>query len=181
MVKISNPGPFRIVYRIFYAIYRRWEALVTKAKYMAYYPQFKRLGDNVRLETRVSFNKPENISIGDETFIGQDSFLNAVDKITIGRYVGIAAGCRIMTWNHVISNQTTKLRTTGKETAPVLIKDGAWLGYDVIVLPGVTIGEGAVVAAGAVVNNDVEPFDIVAGIPAKKIGQRTDDGIKWID
>jgi acetyltransferase-like isoleucine patch superfamily enzyme len=73
MVKISNPGPFRIVYRIFYAIYRRWEALVTKAKYMAYYPQFKRLGDNVRLETRVSFNKPENISIGDETFIGQDS------------------------------------------------------------------------------------------------------------
>jgi len=182
MVRISKPGQLKyVLFRLFYALYRRWTAVVTKSKFVAHYPQFRQLGKTVHIEERVTINKPENITIGDETFIGRDTFLNAVNEISIGRYTAIAAGCRIITWNHVISDQTTELRTTGKESAPVKIGDGVWLGYDVIVLPGVTIGEGAVVAAGAVVTDDVGSFDIVGGIPAKKIGERTDEGVKRVD
>jgi maltose O-acetyltransferase len=54
----------------------------------------------------------------------------------------------------------------------VIIGDHVWIAYRAVILPGVTIGEGAVVAAGAVVTRDVEPFPIVAGVPAKKIGER---------
>lgn len=57
----------------------------------------------------------------------------------------------------------------------VVIGDRVWIGYRAIVLPGVTIGEGAVIGAGAIVTKDVEPFAIVAGNPAKKIGERTKD------
>jgi len=181
-MKLNKPPLIKyIIARALYAIYRRWETLVTKIKWVAYYHKFEELGDNVRIENRVTINKAENITIKEEAFIGQDSFLNAVEEITIGRYAAIAAGCRIMTWNHNISNRTTELRTTGKETAPVEINDGVWMGYDVIVLPGVTIGEGAVIAAGSVVTNDVGPFDVVAGSPASKIGERTDNGVKWIN
>ena len=57
----------------------------------------------------------------------------------------------------------------------VTIRDRVWLGSNVIVLPGVTIGEGAVCCAGCVVTKDVEPYAIVAGIPAKQVGERTHD------
>ena len=61
----------------------------------------------------------------------------------------------------------------GYVSAPISIGDYAWVGINATILKGVTIGEGAVVAAGAVVTKDVEPYAIVAGVPARKIGERT--------
>ncbi len=58
---------------------------------------------------------------------------------------------------------------------PVIIEDYVWISCRVVILPGVTIGEGAVVAAGAVVTKDVAPYTIVGGVPAKEIGTRTKD------
>jgi maltose O-acetyltransferase len=63
----------------------------------------------------------------------------------------------------------------GCESAPVVIEDFAWISCRTVVLPGTRIGKGAVVAAGAVVTKDVEPYSIVAGVPAKKIGERSRD------
>ena len=65
--------------------------------------------------------------------------------------------------------------TFGDRGGDVIIGDRVWIGYGALVMPGITIGEGAVVAAGAVVTKDVEPFTIVAGVPAKPIGQRNRD------
>ena len=66
-------------------------------------------------------------------------------------------------------------RDFGVVAAPVTIGDRAWISFRATVLPGVTVGEGAVVAAGAVVTKDVAPFTLVAGIPAKKIADRSRD------
>jgi acetyltransferase-like isoleucine patch superfamily enzyme len=56
-----------------------------------------------------------------------------------------------------------------------------WLGYDAIVLPDVEIGRGAVIGAGAVVTKDVESYTVVGGVPAKRLGERTSEGIEWDD
>ncbi|MCS4181774.1 acyltransferase [Salinibacter ruber] len=151
------------------------------ARYYSYYPRFKKIGDGVIFDNDIWINRPHNISIGECTFIGMRCRLNAIERISIGRYCGIAAGCTLMTWNHRIHDRTIELRATGKEAAPIEVGDGAWMGYDATILPGVTIGKGAVVGASAVVNKDIDPFEIVGGVPAKPIGRRTDDGVSMYD
>jgi len=88
----------------------------------------------------------------------------------IGSNVSISEGTAIFTLEHDPNSPTFDNRG-----APVRIADYVFLGARAIVLPGVTIGEGAVVGAGAVVTRDVAPFTIVAGVPAKPIGQRSRD------
>jgi maltose O-acetyltransferase len=68
------------------------------------------------------------------------------------------------------------MRFSGLDVAPISIEDDAWIGAGAIVLPGVTVGRGAVVAAGAVVTKDVESFTIVGGVPSVVIGCRNDQG-----
>lgn len=146
-------------------------------RYLSYIPKFNEVGDEIILDRGIHFNKPQNISIGDGTFIGQNVILNAVDEISFGEDCAIAAGSYFMTWNHIIDDRTVELRTTGKESAPIHVGDGAWVGYDAIILPGVTVGKGAVVAAGAVVNEDVPDWTVVGGVPASPIAVRTDEGL----
>jgi acetyltransferase-like isoleucine patch superfamily enzyme len=148
---------------------------------LSYLPRFNEVGNEVILDTDIYINKPGNISIGNGTFIGQNVTLNAIDKISFGEDCGIAAGSYFMTWNHIIDERTVELRATGKESAPIHVDDGAWVGYDAIVLPGVDIGTGAVVAAGAVVNDDVPDWTVVGGVPASPIAVRTDDGLVYVD
>jgi acetyltransferase-like isoleucine patch superfamily enzyme len=82
-----------------------------------------------------------------------------------------------MTWNHVIDKKVVELRATGKESAPISVGDGAWVGYNAIILPGVKIGTGAVVGAGAVVTNDVPDWTVVVGVPASPIAVRSTEGL----
>ena len=154
------------------------KSLSQSMRYYALYNKFDSIGEGVIFDDKIYINKPRNISIGDKTFIGSNCRLNAIEKISIGSHCGIAAGCTLMTWNHRIYDRTIELRTTGKDAAPVEIGDGVWMGYDATVLPGVTVGNGAVVGAKAVVTDDVDPFEIVGGVPAKPIGRRTDNGIE---
>jgi acetyltransferase-like isoleucine patch superfamily enzyme len=83
----------------------------------------------------------------------------------------IAPGCFITDHNHGIKADSTIWQQPCVQQ-DVRIGAGAWLGAKVIVLPGVTIGDGAVVAAGAVVTRDVDPMTIVAGVPARLVGTR---------
>lgn len=139
------------------------------------------MGDEIILDADIYINKPHNISIGNGTYIGRNVTLNAVDRIAFGEDCAIAAGSRFITWNHVINDRTVELRTTGKETAPIEVGDGAWVGYDAVLLPGVSLGVGSVVAAGAVVTEDVPDWTVVAGVPAEPIAHRTDDGLESLD
>ncbi|PIZ66655.1 acyltransferase [Candidatus Roizmanbacteria bacterium CG_4_9_14_0_2_um_filter_39_13] len=110
---------------------------------------------------------PENISIGTDSVVGEGAILDGRDKLTIGSHVDIASQVMIYNSEHDIHDPTFKATE-----APVTIGDYVFIGPRAIILPGVTIGKGAVIGAGAVVTKDVGQFEIVGGVPAKKIGER---------
>ena len=172
--------PSKIVYLLCRALNflrHRTKKYAQRIRYLSYLPRFDEVGEEIVLDADIYINKPHNISIGNGTFIGQGVTLNAIDKISFGEDCGVAAGSYFMTWNHVIDDRTVELRATGKESAPIHVGDGAWVGYNSVVLPGVTIGTGAVVGAGAVVTEDVPDWTVVGGVPASPIAIRTDDGL----
>ncbi len=110
---------------------------------------------------------PWNLELGSYVAIDDAVNLYSADKIKIGTKVAISREAFICTASHDITKPNRPL-----VTAPITICDGVWIGARAIVLPRVTIGEGAVVAAGAVVTKDVEPWTVVGGNPAKVIKKR---------
>lgn len=116
---------------------------------------------------RAEIRAGANITIGNCTSIGHDVVLDGRRGIMIGDSVNFSSGVWVWTMQHDVDDPDFK-----GVGGPVRIDDFAWLGGRVIVLPNVHIGEGAVVASGAVVTKDVEPYTVVAGIPARKIKDR---------
>lgn len=116
------------------------------------------------------FYLPSAVRIGSNSVINRDVLLDGRMGLAIGDNVSISEGVAIFTLEHDPNSAAFDSRG-----AAVQIEDFVFVGARAIVLPGVTVGRGAVVAAGAVVTRDVEPFVIVGGVPAKPIGQRTRD------
>lgn len=109
-----------------------------------------------------------NTTIGQGTFINYGATILDTAEVTIGKNVLIGPHCQIITVTHPVDDQ--EMRTGGWEIArPVVIGDRVWLGAGVIVLPGVTIGEDAIVGAGSVVTKDLPARSIAVGNPAKVI------------
>jgi putative colanic acid biosynthesis acetyltransferase WcaF len=115
-------------------------------------------------------HSPRLIRIGPHTAIGSHCLLDARGGITIARSVNISSHVKLQTAKHLI--QTPDFAHVFE---PIAIGDRAWLALGVTVLGGVSVGEGAVVAAGSVVTRDVQPFTVVGGIPARPIGERRSD------
>lgn len=111
-----------------------------------------------------------NLHIGEGSIIGDRAILDARSGIYIGKNVNLSSNVRVWTYQH--DHSDPNFNCTKDKVGPVYIGDRVWIGPDVTILHSVSIGEGAVVAAGAVVTNDVPPFTIVAGVPAKVIGHR---------
>lgn len=112
----------------------------------------------------------QKISIGAGTIIGTGAILDGRRGITIGTSVNFSSDVALWTLQHDPNSPTFATRG-----GPIVVGDRAWLSFRSTILPGVTIGEGAVVAAGAVVTQDVPPYTIVGGVPAKIIGSRSPD------
>lgn len=112
------------------------------------------------------------LTIGDRSIIGDNAILDARCGLHIGNDVQLGSNVRIWTEQHDYNDPY--FRITDKHGS-VKIGDRAWIGADVTILHSVIIGEGAVVASGAVVAHNVEPFTVVAGIPAKKVSERNHD------
>jgi acetyltransferase-like isoleucine patch superfamily enzyme len=129
-----------------------------------------RIGHHTAFAWRARFFHPWKIQIGNHCNIGNDSFLDGRQGITIGNDVVLSMGVWIWTLQHDPHSPT--FETIG---GPVIIEDYAWVSSRVTILPDVRIGKGAVVAANALVTKDVAPYTIVGGVPAKKIGERTKD------
>ena len=125
------------------------------------------IGKGSTIHMWARFYQPNNITIGEDSIIGDHAFLDGRDKLVIGNHVDITSQVLIYNSSHDI-NSPDFVTVDG----PVVIKDYVFIGPRAIILPGVTIGIGAVVAAGAVVTKDVNDFEIVGGIPAVKIGER---------
>jgi len=110
-----------------------------------------------------------NMEIGHDTVINRNTYLDGRGKLVIGSNVSISP------WSYIISlDHDTQSKSFDAIPYPVYISDYSWIGSRAMLLPGVTIGKGAVVGAGAVVTKNVEEYAIVAGVPAKAVGRRTD-------
>ncbi len=125
------------------------------------------IGAHTSIHRRCCFYRPPGIKIGAHTVINRDVLLDGRSGLTIGDNISISEGVMILTLEHDPSSPTFEQRG-----APVAIHGRAFIGAQAMILPGVTIGEGAVVAARAVVTHDVAPYLIVAGVPARPIGER---------
>lgn len=127
-----------------------------------------KIGKGSTIHTGAKFYNSYNILIGNDTIVGEGTVLDGRDKLNIGDHVAIATEVMIYNSEHDINDSDFKAKNE-----PVVIEDYVFIGPRSIILPGVTIKRGAVVGAGAVVTKDVEPMDIVGGVPAKVIGKRT--------
>jgi maltose O-acetyltransferase len=116
---------------------------------------------------RAEFYAPESIVVGDYCTIGDSVFLDGRSGLTIGDCVNLGSHVTIYTRQHDVDSPTFE-----ESGGPVVLHDHVWVASHAIVLPGVTIGRGAVVAAGAVVTKDVPPFTLVGGNPARFIRNR---------
>lgn len=115
----------------------------------------------------VQFWDGAQLTIGARSTIGQSCYIDARGGVRIDSDVSVSRGVSIVTAEHVIDDPDF-----GAIVAGVHLGSRSWLGIGAIVLPGVTVGEGAVVAAGAVVTKDVEPYVVVGGAPARPLRTR---------
>ena len=125
---------------------------------------------NVDIHYKTEIRTPYNLHIGKGSIIGDNALLDARNGLQMGENVNISSNVSIYTEQH--DHRDEHFRCTEGQDKSVTIGDRVWLGSNVTVLPGVKIGEGAVCCAGCVVTKDVAPFEVVAGIPAKKVNIR---------
>ncbi|AFZ20134.1 acetyltransferase (isoleucine patch superfamily) [Allocoleopsis franciscana PCC 7113] len=125
------------------------------------------IGTNSSIFMDAWFDSKKNFNLGKNSVINQNCRLDNRGSITIGENVSISSEVCILTADHDLQSCdfTGRLR-------PVNIEDYVFIGTRAMILPGVTLGKGCAVAAGAVVTKSVPPFTIVAGVPAKPIGMR---------
>lgn len=157
--------------------------------------RFKRLGEKSHLGMGLLVYDPQNISLGENFSIRRNSTLGAINgelivgdnvsiaenvtvnasekgKIVLGNYVLIAPNTVLRASDHVTTRTDQTIREQGHTGGEIIVEDDVWIGANCVVVAGTRIGKGAVIAAGAVVTKDVEPYTIVGGVPAKFIKKR---------
>lgn len=130
------------------------------------------IGRRVVYYSGVRLMSGRNLSVGDDVDFATGVLVTTDGGVSIGDRVLIGYGTRIISGNHNIPENRGRIFNGGHTRVPISIGNDVWIGASCVVLPGVTIGEGAVVAAGSVVTRDVEPFCIVAGVPARILRRR---------
>lgn len=126
-----------------------------------------KIGKGSAIHTGARFYNPRNIRIGEDSIIGEGAVLDGRGKLVIGNHVALATNVMIYNCQHDIHDSNFS-----PVCGAVIIEDYVFIGPRAIILPGVTIKKGAVVAAGAVVTKNVETGTIVGGVPAQVIGKR---------
>jgi acetyltransferase-like isoleucine patch superfamily enzyme len=124
-------------------------------------------GDMTIISCSVNWRNASKLKVGEHSFIAKGVKLALHDEILIGSHVVINAGVSIYTASHDFNHPSWPLKKK-----KILIDDYAWIASDSIVLPGITIGYGAVIGAGSVVREDVPPYAVVTGNPAKIVKYR---------
>ena len=126
-------------------------------------------GTTIGQNTRISGGGDGKIYIDKNVLIDDFTYIMAHGKITIGKNTKIAAFCFITDFNHIFKNTKLSLVSQGYETRPVIVGENVWIGTHVVVLPGVKIGNRAVIGAGSVVTKDVPANSVAVGNPARVI------------
>ena len=132
---------------------------------------FKSCGDEVIIHHNVLFNVGSNIELGEGALLNRYVMLDDRAPLSIGAYTMVAAGVTIETHTHPFEDFTRPIAIAGREGKPVTVGPNTVLGYNVVVMAGVAIGERCIVGANSVVTKDVPDFTVVGGVPAKPIKQ----------
>lgn len=130
------------------------------------------VGKNLIIYRGIRIHCPEHLSIGNNDAMNNDVRINAGGNVRIGNNVIIGPRVIIHSANHKYDDPSIPIQKQGHIFERVLIEDDVWIGAGAIILPGVKIGKGSVIAAGSVVTKDVPPYTVVAGVPARKIKDR---------
>jgi acetyltransferase-like isoleucine patch superfamily enzyme len=153
------------------------DSSVSFSKLYFTWPHKVSIGANCVLEHSVYFkydgpySKGKSIIIGKNVFVGAGTEFNIKESIIVGNDCLIASGCRFVDHDHGMDKQTL-MRLQLCPAKEIIIEDNVWIGANAVILKGVTIGSGAIVAAGAVITHSVLSNEICGGVPAKKIGER---------
>ena len=141
---------------------------------LVFHPENIRVGERVYVGHQAILKGyyRSSMEIGDGTWIGQQCFFHSAGGLRIGRNVGVGPGVRILTSHHTEAGRDTPILHSPLAFAEVVIEDDADIGVGAVILPGVTIGRGAQIGAGAVVTTDVPPYAVAAGVPARVTRQR---------
>lgn len=126
-------------------------------------------GDKIYVHPGVYLSYPQNIELGYNVFINRYAYITAPALIKIGDNVMIGPFVMINSGNHIYNNKNILIRDQGHIKLPIIIENDVWIGAHASILPGVRIGEGAIIAANAVVNKNVEKYTVVGGVPASVI------------
>ena len=144
------------------------------------WPHRVRLGDGCSLEHSIYFNiaggyrDGGGVTIGKGTFVGSGCEFNITSAISIGEQCLIASGCRFIDHNHGTGTNAS-MKSQVEDEQPIRIGSDVWIGVNCVVLKGVSIGDGAIVAAGSVVTRSLESMGVYAGVPARLLRLRSRD------
>ena len=152
---------------------RNWDSIIAIfIRYVCLKNLCKKCGDNVAVFSGVYILNPENLQIGNNVSIHPMCYIDATGGIIISDDVSIAHSTTIMSTEHNYSNLEVNIKDQGVRCCPTIIEKNVWIGAGCRILAGTAIREGSIIAAGAVVKNEVKPFTIVGGVPAKIIKER---------
>jgi maltose O-acetyltransferase len=135
----------------------------------------KKCGNNVNIKRMAFFGSGKNIEVGDNSDLGLNVHIAGIDsggELYIGSNVIMAPEVKILTIGHNYGDITKPIKDQGFYRSKVIIEDDVWIGTRAIILPGVKIGSGAVIGAGAIVTCDLEPYSVNAGVPCRIIKWR---------
>lgn len=150
---------------------------VAKLRVFMLRPFFASIGYGCEIFDSVRFYKHSRISMGNYVLINYGCEFDAIGgPVTIGNLVLFGPGVRVITLKREFRDHKTPIYFQEHiNDQSITIEDDVWIGANAIIMPNVTVGRGSIVGAGAVVTKDVKPFTIVAGVPAKQIGERFDE------
>ena len=126
-----------------------------------------KIGKGLIIKNEVRIKSPWFLTIGDNCWLGECCWIDNLDRVTIGSNVCISQGAMLLTGNH-----DYKVATMPYRNAPITIEDGAWIGANSTVCPGVKVGENAILAVGSVATKDLEANGVYQGNPAERKRER---------
>jgi acetyltransferase-like isoleucine patch superfamily enzyme len=165
---------FKYILRDFIlGVFRNFPSAIGIMIRMVLYKLFlKKSGKGLRIADMVTIKFPEHITVGDNVSFNEYDWIDGNGEIIIGNYVSVGPRVSIVSFEHGHSDIETPIKRQPKELGKVVIEDNVWIGAGATILSNVTIGTGSIIAAGAVVRQDVEPYSIVGGVPAVLLKKR---------
>jgi acetyltransferase-like isoleucine patch superfamily enzyme len=139
---------------------------------LAYKVVFKRLGGFCWVQPGVTIVQANRLSVGKHFGCNTGTYINAIGGIDLGDYVLLGSNVTISSGMHPIEGRTPPIFARPSIAKRIVIEDDVWIGAGAVIMPGVTIRQGTVVGANAVVTKDTEPYGVYVGAPARRIRDR---------